>query len=604
MKIGLRDFEGVLEMETDEAESRRKRRKYPGKVIDVAASPKARQFFITIRLPKRVGFTALDALSLNKRFAAYFLQYMQGNDALFLSEHAGPGIEKGADVVLAQMEDASLKAQEKAMAAFKEYANPYLAEIFEVLFNGGAPTKIKQCDVKCTLNPAQKKCAALVLGMKEGQFFLVHGPPGTGKTTTILSILENAIEMGWKVLVASHTNIAVDNIFEKLSAGAKKKAVRIGNTIKTIESVHELLQNEEEGLPIKKTLAVDLKDAGIVGVTLSKLGFLREWKLVDWENPAFDLVIIDEASMCSLPMSLLALLNGKRFLLAGDHLQLSPILLSKQSDGFLEINPDARKSLFEVLMGAAPENSGFLDVQYRGHDKIMGFVSGEFYGGALKTAPNLGLAPEKKEDNTCMSPISNTENVLVWVDSSPGSSGLWRRYGRAFSYVNEYEARLCTRIYYHFTNTLGYPKEDIAVITPFRLQSDLIKEQLWRASSMKLDLSTIQTSDSRTVHAFQGREKKIVIYNFVLDNVFYHTTERFRIFADNRMLNVALSRAKHKLVIVGSSKIADATELPVVSRLYEHVKKNGVVFDSESMEKEYAHLDEKISGCLPAITQR
>ncbi len=604
-KLGLADFETVLELESDEAERVRKRQKYPGKILDITESAKARQMFITIRLPRRVGFTALDGLNMNKRYVIYFLQYVQGSDALFLAEHRGAEIVAGSEVVLSQMEDASLKAQEKALSAFKEYANPYLAEVFEVLFKGGRPSAVKKAGAgACSLNPAQKACVELCSGLAEGQFFLVHGPPGTGKTTTIVSIIERAVEKGFRILVSSHTNIAVDNIFEKLPASAKKKAVRVGNAIKTIESVHGLLQKESGEMPIKEALAEDLKGAQIVGATLSKLGFLHSWKLLDWEKPAFDLVIVDEASMCSLPMGLLAFMNGKRFVLAGDHHQLSPIMRSKEGESVFEISPDARKSLFELLIGLAPQNGRFLDVQYRGHRSIMDFVSGEFYGGSLKTAPGLDRSLVKMEDKSSMSALSDPKNVLVWVDTSAESKGVWRRYGRAFSYVNEHEAGLCTKIYHHFTGGLGFPREDIAVITPFRLQSDLIKEQLWRVLDRKLDVNAIQTSDSKTVHAFQGREKKVVVYNFAIDDVVYHTTDRFKIFSDNRMLNVALSRAQSKLIVVGSSKIADEKELPTVHRLYEHVKKNGIVVDAGGICGGFEHLDGKIKNCLSSITQR
>jgi len=149
---------------------------------------------------------------------------------------------------------------------------------------------------------------------------------------------------------------------------------------------------------------------------------------------------------------------------------------------------------------------------------------------------------------------------------------------------------------------LKYSPKDIAIISPYRLQTDLIKETVHLAFGID-GIESFQFVDANTVHAFQGRQNKIVIYNLVLDKLVFGTRDRFKIFKDN-LFNVALSRAESKLIMVANSETADASELPRVAHLYDYMKKNGVVFDAKRIEDKFQKVDSKIDEASKSLFTR
>ena len=404
-------------------------------------------------------------------------------------------------------------------------------------------------------------------------------------------MVEEGLKNDWKILVTSHTNIAIDNVFERLHV---PMSVRFGNSIKTLSSVHDRLPPIDPERNSRDVWNEYLKRSMLVGATLSKMGAFWACGLLNWREPLFDLVIVDEASMSSFPLSLLGLLNGRRFVFVGDHNQLSPIMVSNSTESVTgqKINPEARKSLFEMLIGKVEKNKLTLPIQYRSNKLIADFISREFYGGVVKTDKSVeGKVLRRRSDKTPFAEVSG-ENPLVWVDTKQGSMGKWRKYGSGFSYCNPYEAAVCAKIFSHLVRRLKYLPKDIAIISPYRLQTDLIKETVHLAFGVDA-LDSFKFVDVNTVHAFQGRQNKIVIYNLVLDKVVFGTKERFKIFNDN-LFNVAISRAESKLIMVANSETADESELARVAHLYKYMGKNGILFDAERVSMEFPEVDKRL----------
>jgi len=607
MRLLKKDFDGLIDAEIEELERRRKGSKYRGKIVSIDKSLKAGREYVLIhiRLSRRCSLKYLDPIVVKKYGMPVHLYFSGGKEreAFFITEDRKSGVlKRGETVFLESPEDSTLGIQKMALDVFCEGENPFLDEIGLSLFNGKQPSKIvSKKFVVSGLNSYQEACVNRCAGMGEKQFFLVQGPPGTGKTSTICKMVEEAVKNDWKVLVTSHTNIAIDNVFERLHV---PMSVRFGNGIKTLSSVHDRLPPMDPERNNWDIWNEYLERSELVGATLSKMGAFWSSGLLDWREPLFDLVILDEASMSSFPLSLMGLLNGRRFVLVGDHKQLSPILVSKTGESVTghKINPEVRKSLFEMLIDRVKDNTITLPIQYRSNKLIADFISREFYGGVVKTDKSVAdRALRKRRDGSSFSRISGQE-PLVWVDTKSGSKGKWRRYGSGFSYCNPYEAGVCAKIFSHFVNNLKYLPKDIAIISPYRLQTDLIKETVHLAFGVE-GTESFQFVDANTVHAFQGRQNKIVIYNLVLDKVVFNTKDRFKIFKDN-LFNVAISRAESKLIMVANSVTADKSEMPRVAHLYEHMGENGVVFDSEEIGEEFGGIDSKVSEASKNLFQK
>lgn len=588
------DFRGVVTCEIEEAEKAQKRKKYPVKLVSAEGSDRV---LLKVKFKRRVGFTYLESLLMpTRRIPLYFLKHNPDGTTYLLSDDDRMSFMKeGTNFMVQKYFDTSLENQLKALESFYQQENPHLSGLYNALFKKEKMPEVIPTDKKIqSLNKAQAYAVNKCAGMKEGQAYLLQGPPGTGKTTTILEMVKDALEKKEKVLVSAHTNIAIDNVFERLRGKIDlEKTIRIGNSVKTADTVRDMIPEDN----LRKDFA-KISESNLVGTTLAKLGFLHDWGALDWKNPMFDLVIIDEASMATLPLALLALLNGKKFVLVGDHKQLAPVVTSKQKPLFVtDFHDEARLSLFELLMGMT--DGLMLSVQYRTHKGIMNFISNEFYNGKLTTHESANRL--LTSTGSAFTKENSLGTPLTWIDTQNATEGKWRRYGNSFSYVNEKEAGICSKVYCDLVLNQNVPKEDIAVITPFRLQTQLIEETLRRALNEEFDVDSLNKIDARTVHAFQGRQKKIVIYNMVLDKLFFNMAERFKILADNKMLNVAISRAESKLIIIGSQAIADKTELPAIAHLLDYTKENGELHSADNIASQMPHLDKAVQESMAAL---
>ena len=338
-------------------------------------------------------------------------------------------------------------------------------------------------------------------------FALVHGPPGTGKTYTIARIVRALVERGDRVLLSAFTNRAVDNALEALREQGFDDALRVGTETGVRDDMQDV-RLVARGEPNDR--AAELNSAPVVAATTSSCGSrtMREQE--------FDVALVDEASQLTEPGTLAAIDRADRFVLVGDHEQLPPVVRAENR---------LRKSLFERLIEDHPDAGVMLDRQYRMSQRIQAFSSREFYDGKLRpatpevagrTLADLGvdtddLPPELRD------PVS-------FVD--PGGV----REGNA----NPVEADRVAEVVDAYVDA-GVDLDDIGVIAPFRAQV----AEIGRRTDATVD----------TVDRFQGSSEEVIVVSFVatgdLDSP---------IFEDTRRVNVALTRAKRALCLVGDAE--------------------------------------------------
>ncbi|KAI7875357.1 P-loop containing nucleoside triphosphate hydrolase protein [Lichtheimia hyalospora FSU 10163] len=441
-----------------------------------------------------------------------------------------------------------------------------------------------------SLNESQKDAVRFALGAHE--IALVHGPPGTGKTYTLVEIIRQlAVVQGKKVLVCGPSNISVDNLVER-SARHRMNLVRVGHPARILPTVleHSLdiitrtcdsgqivadvrREMDETLAKISKTkrrserreLYMHLKD-------LRKDYRARERKVLDqvmtgadvlistlngcgsktMMKREFDVVIIDEATQALEAECWIALLKGKKAILAGDHLQLPPTVKTpvaspdkkKSSKNGLSLATDLTTTLFDRLLGmyATEKIKRMLVVQYRMHQKIMEFSSKELYENKL--VADDSVASHVLSDLPDVSHSDDTDMPVVLIDTS--DTGLGHEIedeaqdGGEKSRANELEVDLAVK---HVQSLLddGLEQEHIGVITPYAYQVThlirAIREQ-WPAIEIG------------TVDGFQGREKEAIILSLVRSN----DDGQVGFLAEKRRLNVAMTRPKRHLCVICDSE--------------------------------------------------
>ncbi|MFB6117704.1 AAA domain-containing protein [Halosegnis sp.] len=366
--------------------------------------------------------------------------------------------------------------------------------------------------------------AAVDLAVRAEDFALVHGPPGTGKTYTLARTVRALVADGQRVLVSAFTNRAVDNALAALREQGFDDFLRVG----TESGVADAMQDarlETAGDP--ETVTERLAEARVVGATTASCGgrTLR--------SQEFDVAVVDEAGQLTEPGTLAAVNRADRFVLVGDHQQLPPVVRS---------DADAlTTSLFERLIDAHPDAGVLLDRQYRMSQRIQYFASREFYDGQLRPAtPAVAgqtLADLGVDVDALPAPLDES---VCFLDPD----------GRQEGNANPVEADRVAEVVDAYV-AAGVDRSEIGVIAPFRAQVAEIRRRLPETA---VD----------TVDRFQGSSREVIVVSFVATG-----TLDGPIFEDHRRVNVALTRAKKALALVGDTD-ALASD-PFYARLLEWV---------------------------------
>ena len=441
------------------------------------------------------------------------------------------------------------------------------------------------------LNPSQQEAIQKTLEAQEVS--IIHGPPGTGKTTTLVEAIIETLQRETQVLVCAPSNAAVDWISEQLMRRGIH-VLRVGNPLRMSDEMldcsyerryaahpdyHELwsirrslrdgakgeqahrLRNRETELEIK--INADLfEQARVVSCTL--IG--SAYRLM--ERRHFSTLFIDEAAQALEPACWAALLKADRVVMGGDHQQLPPTVKSMAA---------AKGGLGETLMQKVvslwPQAVRLLTVQYRMNKDIMAFPSQWFYHGQLQAAPEAA--------DRMVSPL---DTPLMWIDTSTapdtapnmngtgdGADGEARTRNGSLS--NAQEARLVIhtlRDYIEIVSPTKVESEriDFGIITPYRSQARLIRRLLKMQHYFRKLKRHITVG---TVDGFQGQERDVIVISLVRNNA----EGNIGFLRDLRRMNVAMTRARMKLIIVGDSQTLSRHKF--YRALIQHIKEHGTL---------------------------
>ncbi|KAH6709231.1 DNA helicase-like protein [Leptodontidium sp. MPI-SDFR-AT-0119] len=446
-----------------------------------------------------------------------------------------------------------------------------------------------------SLNDSQKDAVRFALASRE--VALIHGPPGTGKTHTLIELILQMLKQNLRVLVCGPSNISVDNIVERLSPH-KIPIVRLGHPARLLPSVlnHSLdvltqtsdaaaivkdvrKEMDSKQASIKKTksgrerkaIYGDLKElrkefrerekkciGTLIGGSKVVLATLHGAGGFQTKDEVFDVVIIDEASQALEAQCWVPLLRASKVVLAGDHLQLPPTIKTLNSktkkskttetEGIIK-GMTLETTLFDRLLSLhGPGIKRMLTTQYRMHEKIMRFPSNEMYESKLVAAD--GVKDRLLRDLPYeVSETEDTTEPLIFFDTQGGDfpekneeEEVDKKAGKGMmgdSKSNEMEAAL---VRHHVQNLVdaGVKPDDIAVITPYNAQLALMSR------SMKEAFPGIELG---SVDGFQGREKEAIIVTLVRSN----SEKEVGFLGEKRRLNVAMTRPRRLLTVIGDS---------------------------------------------------
>jgi ATP-dependent RNA/DNA helicase IGHMBP2 len=484
--------------------------------------------------------------------------------------------------------------QRQAMEAARTASGTRLEVLRDILIgNAGAVFEKPQpiTPFNPSLNPSQIEAVQFALSAED--VAIIHGPPGTGKTTTLVELIRQITRTGGRVLAVAASNLAVDNLLERLIA-AGEHAIRLGHPARVtpelrehtldllVEShpdvklaqkltreAHSLRKQASKYFRVKPdpTLRASLRQeskqllhearqieeqvierilGGAKVICATATGLERE----RLGTKPFEWCIMDEASQCTEPAAWIPIQFAKRIIFAGDHHQLPPTVLS----------PEAVRGGFNIsLMERLLEHNGprrMLNVQYRMHQDIMAFSGDVFYEGALQADATVRSALLADLPHVTSSPL--TETPIHFIDTA-GASYDEEPEPDGESRLNPQEARLVIQkvdeLFAH-----GLAPEQIAVISPYSAQVKYLRGKIKHA--IEID----------SVDGFQGREKEVVIVSLVRSN----PEGDVGFLADTRRMNVAMTRARRKLIVIGDS--ATITAHPFYEKMVKYFESIGAYY--------------------------
>ena len=434
------------------------------------------------------------------------------------------------------------------------------------------------------LNATQEQAVNEVLRAKD--VMVVHGPPGTGKTTTLVEAIRETLMRENQVLVCAQSNMAVDWISERL-VDRGIPVLRIGNPTRVNDkmlsftyerrfeaypdypalwairkTIREIRQHRRRGdekyhqkIERLKSRATEIEirinqelfgEARVIACTLvgSANRLLQGMK--------FATLFIDEAAQaleaaCWIPMR-----KVNRVVLAGDHCQLPPTVKSLAA-----LHGGLGKTLMERIVETHPEAVSLLRVQYRMNEEIMRFSSDYFYGGRVESAPEVKYRG-----------ILDYDDPIEWIDTSD-IDAREEFVGESFGRINKTEAELTLAVLERYYEKIGKERVlgeriDVGVISPYRAQVQHLRQLIKQRAFFKPFRHLISVN---TVDGFQGQERDVILISLVRAN----DEGQIGFLRDLRRMNVAITRARMKLIILGN-RLTLASH-PFYKKLYEHIER-------------------------------
>ena len=431
------------------------------------------------------------------------------------------------------------------------------------------------------LNASQEKAVNEVLWAKD--VAVVHGPPGTGKTTTLVEAIFETLRRESQVLVCAQSNMAVDWISEKL-VDRGINVLRIGNPTRVNDkmlsftyerrfeahpdypqlwsirkAIRELRQQRKHAdswhqkMDRLKSRATELElrirsslfgEARVIASTLTGAAN----RVLEGEK--YSTLFIDEAAQALEAACWIAIRKAGRVILAGDHCQLPPTVKS-----IMALKGGLGKTLMERIVENKPETVTLLKMQYRMNEQIMKFSSDWFYNGMVESAPMVSHRG-----------ILDYDIPMMWIDTAE-CDGKEEFVGENFGRINRAEAEMTLQTLQQYLEKIGKQRIleesiDVGIISPYRAQVQLLRKELRKREFFRpyRHLLTVNTVDG-----FQGQERDIILISLVRSN----DGGDIGFLRDLRRMNVAITRARMKLIILGSSETM--TSHPFYKKLYEYV---------------------------------
>ena len=438
------------------------------------------------------------------------------------------------------------------------------------------------------LNPTQEEAVNRVLWAKD--VAVVHGPPGTGKTTTLVEAIYETLRRENQVLVCAQSNMAVDWISEKL-VDRGINVLRIGNPTRVNDkmlsftyerrfeahpdyemlwsirkAIRELRAHHKRGdekyhqkIERLKERATELEvrinaqlfgEARVIACTL--VGSSNHLL----EGQKFGTLFIDEAAQALEAACWIPIRRVSRVVLAGDHCQLPPTVKS-----IAALKGGLGKTLMERIVENKPEVVTLLKMQYRMNEEIMRFSSDWFYGNMVESAPEVKYRS-----------ILDFDIPMTWIDTSQfavdGLQFTEEFVGESFGRINKAEAELTLLVLEEYFKKIGKQRVlderlDVGIISPYRAQVQYLRRQIKKKEWAKPYRQLISVN---TVDGFQGQERDIILISLVRAN----DDGQIGFLRDLRRMNVAITRARMKLIILGDA--STMTQHPFYRKLYNYIE--------------------------------
>ena len=434
------------------------------------------------------------------------------------------------------------------------------------------------------LNPTQEEAVNKVLRAKD--VAIVHGPPGTGKTTTLVEAIYETLRRESQVLVCAQSNMAVDWISEKL-VDRGVNVLRIGNPTRVNDkmlsftyerrfeghpdyaelwslrkAIRDLRSRRKRGddkyhqkMDRLKERATELElrinaqlfgEARVIASTL--VG--SSSRLLDGQK--FGTLFIDEAAQALEAACWIPIRRVSRVVLAGDHCQLPPTIKS-----FAALKAGLGKTLMERIVENKPKTVTLLKMQYRMNEEIMRFSSDWFYGNQVESAPEVKYRS-----------ILDLDIPMTWIDTSEFDLPAEQFVGESFGRINKAEAELTLLALEHYFQKIGRQRIlderlDVGVISPYRAQVQYLRRLFKKREFFKHYRSLISVN---TVDGFQGQERDIILLSLVRSN----DEGQIGFLRDLRRMNVAITRARMKVIILGDA--STLTRHTFYKKLYDYIE--------------------------------
>ena len=547
-----------------------------------------------------VFLSATDAKDLGGKLR-YFsftatVSYVDGNRMVVAVPDSAPLLELQSSSqplgVQLSFDETSYRAMFQALDRVIAAKNDRLAYLRELFHGDRQPQRYAFEPIRFPwLNPTQEQAVNEVLRAKD--VAIVHGPPGTGKTTTLVEAINETLMRESQVMVCAQSNMAVDWISEKL-VDRGINVLRIGNPTRVNDkmlgftyerrfeshpdypqlwairkAIRELRQHRKRGsdsfhqkMERLKSRATELElrinaqlfgEARVIACTL--VGSAN--KLLDGQR--FNTLFIDEAAQALEAACWIPLRRVSRVILAGDHCQLPPTVKSLAA-----LKAGLGVTLMERVTATQPSVVTLLKVQYRMNEAIMRFSSDWFYGGQVKSAPQVRHRG-----------ILDYDNPFLWIDTAPleeeDDSPVYHEQfvGESFGRVNKEEANLTISTLRDYLEKVGKQRfldeqVDVGVISPYRAQVQYLRSLIKATPELRPFRRAITVN---TVDGFQGQERDIVLISLVRSNA----AGDIGFLKDLRRMNVAITRARMKVIILGDVKTL--TRHPFYKRLWDYVER-------------------------------